>query len=35
MDSGMRVMITDFGLATRDKLSIEYRTGSNNYMSPG
>jgi hypothetical protein len=35
MDSGMRVSITDFGLATCDKLSTEYRTGSIYHMSPG
>ena len=29
------VAITDFGLATTDKLSDEFRTGSVYHMSPG
>ncbi|KAL0574405.1 Serine/threonine protein kinase [Marasmius crinis-equi] len=33
-DDGLRVAITDFGLATTDKLSEEYRTGSIYHMSP-
>ncbi|KAF9262243.1 kinase-like protein [Marasmius fiardii PR-910] len=33
-DDGLRVSITDFGLATTDKLSEEYRTGSIYHMSP-
>ncbi|KIY47396.1 kinase-like protein, partial [Fistulina hepatica ATCC 64428] len=33
-DDGLRVAITDFGLATTDKLSNEYRTGSVYHMSP-
>ncbi|KAF5386445.1 hypothetical protein D9757_005847 [Collybiopsis confluens] len=34
-DDGLRVAITDFGLATTDKLSEEFRTGSIYHMSPG
>jgi serine/threonine protein kinase len=34
-DQGVRVAITDFGLATTDKLSKEFRTGSVYHMSPG
>ncbi|KAK1229766.1 Serine/threonine protein kinase [Marasmius sp. AFHP31] len=34
-DDGLRIAITDFGLATTDKLSEEYRTGSIYHMSPG
>jgi serine/threonine-protein kinase ULK1 len=34
-DDGLRVAITDFGLATTDKLSDEFRTGSVYHMSPG
>ncbi|KAF9475709.1 kinase-like protein, partial [Pholiota conissans] len=33
-DRGLRVAITDFGLATTDKLSKEFRTGSVYHMSP-
>ncbi|KAF8966558.1 kinase-like domain-containing protein [Flammula alnicola] len=33
-DRGYRVAITDFGLATTDKLSKEFRTGSVYHMSP-
>ncbi|PPQ67205.1 hypothetical protein CVT26_007278 [Gymnopilus dilepis] len=33
-DDGLRVAITDFGLATTDKLSDEFRTGSVYHMSP-
>ncbi|KAG7094790.1 hypothetical protein E1B28_005605 [Marasmius oreades] len=33
-DDGLRVAITDFGLATTDKLSEEFRTGSIYHMSP-
>ncbi|KAL0064426.1 Serine/threonine protein kinase [Marasmius tenuissimus] len=33
-EDGLRVAITDFGLATTDKLSEEYRTGSIYHMSP-
>jgi serine/threonine protein kinase len=32
---GLHVAITDFGLATTDKLSTEFRTGSVYHMSPG
>jgi hypothetical protein len=31
----MRVAITDFGLATTDRFSEEFRTGSVYHMSPG
>jgi serine/threonine protein kinase len=34
-DNGCRVAITDFGLATTEKLSEELRTGSIYHMSPG
>lgn len=34
-DRGYRVAITDFGLATTEKLSKEFRTGSIYHMSPG
>jgi serine/threonine protein kinase len=34
-DDGLRIAITDFGLATTDKLSEEFRTGSVYHMSPG
>ena len=34
-DHGYRVAITDFGLATTEKLSAEFRTGSVYHMSPG
>ena len=34
-DQGFRVAITDFGLATTDKSSKEFRTGSIYHMSPG
>ncbi|KAF9482300.1 kinase-like protein [Pholiota conissans] len=33
-DDGLRVAITDFGLATTDKVSDEFRTGSVYHMSP-
>ncbi|RDB30660.1 Negative regulator of sexual conjugation and meiosis [Hypsizygus marmoreus] len=33
-DDGLRVAITDFGLATTDKVSEEFRTGSVFHMSP-
>ncbi|KAH9478444.1 Negative regulator of sexual conjugation and meiosis [Psilocybe cubensis] len=33
-DGGYRVAITDFGLATTDKMSKEFRTGSVYHMSP-
>ncbi|KAF5381334.1 hypothetical protein D9615_008384 [Tricholomella constricta] len=33
-DDGFRVAITDFGLATTDKVSEEFRTGSVYHMSP-
>ncbi|KAJ3726714.1 kinase-like domain-containing protein [Lentinula raphanica] len=33
-DDGLRVAITDFGLATTDKVSEEFRTGSVYHMSP-
>ncbi|KAL0960038.1 hypothetical protein HGRIS_011686 [Hohenbuehelia grisea] len=33
-DDGMRVAITDFGLATTDKVSEAFRTGSIYHMSP-
>ncbi|KAG5642080.1 hypothetical protein DXG03_003633 [Asterophora parasitica] len=33
-DGGFRVAITDFGLATTDKVSEEFRTGSVYHMSP-
>lgn len=34
-EDGLRVAVTDFGLATTDKLSDEFRTGSIYHMSPG
>lgn len=34
-DDGLRIAVTDFGLATTDKLSEEFRTGSVYHMSPG
>ncbi|KAG8216774.1 serine/threonine protein kinase, negative regulator of sexual conjugation and meiosis [Butyriboletus roseoflavus] len=34
-DGGLRVAITDFGLATTDTFSEEFRTGSVYHMSPG
>lgn len=34
-DDGLRIAITDFGLATTDKVSDEFRTGSVYHMSPG
>lgn len=34
-DEGFRIAITDFGLATTDKISEEFRTGSVYHMSPG
>lgn len=34
-DGGLRVAITDFGLATTDRVSQEFRTGSIYHMSPG
>lgn len=34
-DGGLRVTITDFGLATTDRFSEEFRTGSVYHMSPG
>lgn len=34
-DGGFRIAITDFGLATTDKVSDEFRTGSVYHMSPG
>lgn len=34
-DGGMRLAITDFGLATTDRMSTEFRTGSVYHMSPG
>ncbi|KAM6503542.1 hypothetical protein JOM56_000485 [Amanita muscaria] len=33
-DGGLRVAITDFGLATTEKMSDEFRTGSVYHMSP-
>ncbi|KAF9528661.1 kinase-like domain-containing protein [Crepidotus variabilis] len=33
-DNGLRITITDFGLATTDKFSNEFRTGSIHHMSP-
>jgi serine/threonine protein kinase len=35
LEDGRRVAITDFGLATADKISTEFRTGSVYHMSPG
>ena len=34
-DDGLRIAITDFGLATTEKVSDEFRTGSVFHMSPG
>lgn len=34
-DGGLRVAVTDFGLATTDKISEEFRIGSEYHMSPG
>ena len=34
-NGGMRLAITDFGLATTEKVSEEFRTGSVYHMSPG
>lgn len=34
-DNGLRVAITDFGLATTERVSEEFRTGSVYHMSPG
>lgn len=34
-DDGLRLAITDFGLATTDRMSTEFRTGSVYHMSPG
>lgn len=34
-DGGLRLAITDFGLATMDVVSEEFRTGSAYHMSPG
>jgi serine/threonine protein kinase len=34
-EGGLRIAITDFGLATTEKLSSEFRTGSIYHMSPG
>ena len=34
-DNGLRLAITDFGLATTDRMSTEFRTGSVYHMSPG
>ena len=34
-NDGLRIAITDFGLATTDKYSDEFRTGSIYHMSPG
>jgi serine/threonine protein kinase len=34
-DGGLRLAITDFGLATTDAFSEEFRTGSAYHMSPG
>ncbi|THH00494.1 hypothetical protein EW026_g2054 [Hermanssonia centrifuga] len=33
-DDGLRLAITDFGLATTDRMSTEFRTGSVYHMSP-
>jgi len=33
-DGGLRLAITDFGLATTDRMSTEFRTGSVYHMSP-
>lgn len=34
-DDGLRIAITDFGLATTERFSEEFRTGSVYHMSPG
>ena len=34
-EDGLRLAITDFGLATTDRVSNEFRTGSVYHMSPG
>ena len=34
-NDGLRLAITDFGLATTDRVSTEFRTGSVYHMSPG
>jgi hypothetical protein len=34
-NGGLRLAITDFGLATTEKVSEEFRTGSVYHMSPG
>jgi serine/threonine protein kinase len=34
-EDGLRIAITDFGLATTEKMSDEFRTGSVFHMSPG
>ncbi|EAU89399.2 other/RAN protein kinase [Coprinopsis cinerea okayama7 len=34
LDEGYRIAISDFGLATTDKTSVEFRTGSVYHMSP-
>jgi serine/threonine protein kinase len=34
-DNGLRIAITDFGLATTERFSEEFRTGSVYHMSPG
>lgn len=34
-EDGLRLAITDFGLATTEKMSTEFRTGSVYHMSPG
>jgi serine/threonine-protein kinase ULK1 len=34
-DDGLQVAVTDFGLATTEKVSEEFRTGSVYHMSPG
>ena len=34
-DEGARAYLTDFGLATSDELSTEFKTGSVYHMSPG
>ena len=34
-DNGLRIAITDFGLATTERSSEEFRTGSVYHMSPG
>jgi serine/threonine protein kinase len=34
-NGGLRLAITDFGIATTEKVSEEFRTGSVHHMSPG